>query len=204
MEKKEKGDILDRLNRSVIQRMKRDKRFELAVYGALVFVGILLYGASTLFQNAEADEEKAVGASEYPVSASKAVETEERLRMVLSCIRGAGRVEVMVTYETGTEIVPAMKTDTETDYTENFGADSESVKQSSTISSQPVTFSTEKGNKALVLAEKEPAIRGVIVIAEGAGDIAVRIDLQNAVKTVLGVDVSRIEVFEMKTMEGEA
>jgi stage III sporulation protein AG len=54
-----------------------------------------------------------------------------------------------------------------------------------------------------VLTEIEPTVRGVIVIAEGAADVSVRVKLSNAVMTVLGISADRIEVFEMKRGEGE-
>ena len=46
-------------------------------------------------------------------------------------------------------------------------------------------------------------MRGVIVIAEGAADVSVRVKLSNAVMTVLGISADRIEVFEMKRGEWE-
>ena len=47
-----------------------------------------------------------------------------------------------------------------------------------------------------LLYEKEPEIRGVIVVAEGAADVSVRLDLQRAVCAVLNVPISAVEVFE--------
>ena len=49
-----------------------------------------------------------------------------------------------------------------------------------------------------MLTEVQPLVRGVIVVAEGAEDIAVKLNLQYAVKTVLGIDDDCIEVFEME------
>ena len=92
-----------------------------------------------------------------------------------------------------------MSTDTQTGITQS----AESVTENRTESSRPVTVSQGGGNEALVLTEKQPIVRGVIVIAEGAADIAVRINLQNAVRTVLGIELSCIEVFEMKATEKE-
>ncbi|MFO7154640.1 MAG: stage III sporulation protein AG, partial [Caldicoprobacter oshimai] len=58
----------------------------------------------------------------------------------------------------------------------------------------------ETGNaKPLVIKEMEPEIKGVIVIAEGAKDIRVKLDLIRAVQTALGVSPQQVEVFEMET-----
>lgn len=44
-------------------------------------------------------------------------------------------------------------------------------------------------------------VQGVVVIAEGAADLRVALELQQAVQALLGVDVDRIEIL---TMEEEA
>ncbi len=49
-----------------------------------------------------------------------------------------------------------------------------------------------------MLREDQPKVRGVVVIAKGAGDISVRMQLAQAVCTVLDVDPSQVEVFVMK------
>ena len=190
------GVELGKLLAKLTDRMKKDKRFELCVYGVLVLAGILIYAATTV---PKSNAENTGAAETQSIVCSSERETEERLKSVLSCIRGAGKVEVMITYDTGAQIVPAMSTDTQTGITQS----AESVTENRTESSRPVTVSQGGGNEALVLTEKQPIVRGVIVIAEGAADIAVRINLQNAVQTVLGIELSCIEVFEMKATEKE-
>ena len=123
---------------------------------------------------------------------------EQRLEEVLSCIRGAGKVRVMVTYDTGVEVVPIMSTDTQTSTSESVTASGQTVNQNQTESQTPVTG---RESEPLVLTEKQPRIRGVLVVAEGAADIAVRINLMNAVQTVLGVDARCISVYEMKASD---
>lgn len=41
-------------------------------------------------------------------------------------------------------------------------------------------------------------IMGVLVVAEGAGDIRVYLSLQNAVRALMDIDVSRIEIVRME------
>lgn len=195
---KQGGLALNKLFAKLAERMKKDKRFEFCVYSALVLLGILIYAATTVPKGENA-EPAAANVADTVYSSER--ETEERLKSVLSCIRGAGEVEVMITYDTGAQIVPAMSTDTQTGVTQSSGAGSESITENRTESSRPATVSQSGGNEAIVLTEKQPVVRGVIVIAEGAADIAVRMNLQNAVRTVLGVELSCIEVFEMKTIE---
>lgn len=118
---------------------------------------------------------------------------EERLGEALSQMRGAGQVRVLITYETGEELVTA--TVSTTDESISGGEGSTSSQKRETV--QPATVTTEAGQQAIVLYEKEPQIRGVLVVAEGAGDPSVRLNLQRAVMAVTGVSLDRIEVFEM-------
>ena len=172
--------------RRLLMRMRADRRVELAVYGgvALLVVALYLLGGAGKGEPAAAQGELA------------AAELEERLEQVLSCIRGAGRVDVMITYDSGPEIVPAMSTNVNSTGSETSEGSRSSSSQQSTESTEPATVSGSGGNEPIVLKEIEPVVRGVIVVAEGAADIEVRLDLQRAVRAVLDIPLSRIEVFE--------
>ncbi len=178
----------------LLRMMRTNRKLELAVYGAIVVIVLLFYIGGLIGQNREAGAEGRVSVSS---NASGEREVEERLKNVLSCIRGAGRVEVMITYETNGEIVTAMTTSTNTNTSESVDGDRESSQQQTTESSEPAKVDGSEGDEPIVLMERQPTVRGVIVVAEGAADVAVRLDLQRAVKAVLDVPVTNIEVFEL-------
>jgi stage III sporulation protein AG len=48
-----------------------------------------------------------------------------------------------------------------------------------------------------VLREDSPKVLGVIVVAEGADDIGVKLNLLEAVQTVLNVSPDRVDVYKM-------
>jgi hypothetical protein len=50
-----------------------------------------------------------------------------------------------------------------------------------------------------VLKEKTPEIKGVIVTAEGAGDISVRMNILKAVETLLNIPADKVDVFKMQS-----
>ena len=121
------------------------------------------------------------------------------LEMVLGAIKGAGKVEVLITYESTSEIVPAY--DSEKQYDKTTETDSDGVTRSEETGSEnssPVTVNGKGGSTTLVLTEKMPQIRGVIIVAEGAGNVDVRLDLLRAARTVLCVSADKVDVFEMK------
>lgn len=175
------------------RKLRTDRRTAWLLYGGLASLAVLLYAAGLRGEHRTVQRDTAGVSS---CGEDLAVTTEARLQQVLSCIRGAGKVEVMITYETGKEIVTAMTTNTNTSSSESrSGSDTNLSSQMNEIS-QPATRSGEDGSEPIVLYEKEPEIRGVIVVAEGAADVAVRLDLQRAVCAVLDVPISAVEVFE--------
>ncbi len=181
----------------IAAKLKADKRLEIVVYVGLAVLILLLY-LSTLFPKAAASQQTAGATAETTYTAQSELEVEARLESVLSSIRGAGRVQVMITYETGPELVTAMSTDTNTNRSESVDNDKQSTTEQQTESRKPATVSGGGGTEPIVLTEKQPAVRGVIVVAEGAANIAVRLDLQRAVQTVLDVPAANIEVFELE------
>lgn len=122
---------------------------------------------------------------------------EQRLIEVLSKIRGAGRVDVLVTYETNGEIVTATVRQTDEDVKDANGTGGSETSRSTREVTEPATVETENGHAPIVLYQKEPIVRGVIVVAEGASDFSVREKLQAAVHAATGIPIERIEVFEM-------
>ncbi|HHY81449.1 MAG TPA: stage III sporulation protein AG [Clostridiales bacterium] len=124
---------------------------------------------------------------------------EKRLKQILSTIKGAGRVEVMITYKTGKELVPAMNTIESSTETEEKDSNGGIRRVSQTdINTQPVSMTTSEGTQPLITREIQPEVLGVIVVAEGAGDIRVRMELQKAVQTVLGVQANQVDIFVME------
>lgn len=167
-----------------VMKMKGNKRLELGIYGGLALLCLLL-----CLPGRQTGDDTVI--KSLPAAASGEDELEQRLMDTLSCVRGAGKVKVMITYDTGAELVPAMSTDV----TSSVSEAGES--QMRTESSSPVTAYRNGENEAIVLMEKEPTVRGVIVVAQGAADVSVRLKLQAAVQAVLGVEASRVEVLEM-------
>lgn len=126
-------------------------------YALAVAAALLLYFAGT--DRISCAARAAPAESTVTLSDGGRDRLELRLIEVLSEIRGAGRVDVLVTYETAGEIDAAEAS----------------------------------------RADAETNVRGVIVVAEGAALVSVRKDLENAVRAVTGVSLSRIEVFEMRS-----
>ncbi len=107
---------------------------------------------------------------------------ERKLEKLLSEVDGAGKVSVAVSVESGMETVLAMTTTTK----ETSGG-RETV-------STPVLVN----GKTVVLKEVYPKISGVLIVAEGAGKLAVYNKIQQATLSLLDVKPSQIEILAMK------
>ena len=193
-DKKIKIDFLGRF----IAKMKANKKLELGVYALLIGGAVILY-ISTFSGGAKKTSEQTEGDLTKADISAYEMETENRLKRILSCIDGAGDVEVMITFESGTQIVPAMDTDSQSVFSQNGQGTTDNQSESSS----PATISKSGENEPIVLTELQPSIRGVIVIAQGASNIKVKMDLLQAVQTVLGVEGSCIDVFSMTSAGDE-
>jgi stage III sporulation protein AG len=104
----------------------------------------------------------------------------------------------MITYEGTPEKVPAVNKDTQASQTndDTNGGNREQSSQRSTDST--VTVQSGGVTEPLIVTQKRPKVIGVIVVAQGAYDFNVRMDIINAVHTALNVPVSIIDVFAME------
>lgn len=185
-----------------VEAMRANRKIEFAVYAGIALVVALLYVAG-LTQKSDGNRAAAKRAESADGAAMTSLSLEARLKEVLSSIRGAGRVEVMITYESGAELVTAMSTNVNSNRSEVSDGEKTSTTTQTTEVSQPATVNSTGGNEPIVLVEKEPVVRGVIVVAEGAADIRVKLDLQRAVTAVLDIPTSKIEVFELSYAQSE-
>ena len=51
--------------------------------------------------------------------------------------------------------------------------------------------------KVVINSTAEGEIKGVLIVAEGAGSIRTYLEMQKAVSTLLGIDINNIEIIEM-------
>ncbi len=125
----------------------------------LLGVLLLLFGG-----NLGAEEERTDFSGD--TEAYRAALTEEVTRLC-SQVRGAGRVSVMLTLETGERQV----------YAENANGGIAS-----------------SGGKGILLETRAPRVYGVAVVCEGGGDAAVRRELTSLLSAVLDVGTNRVYI----------
>ena len=116
---------------------------------------------------------------------------ENKLTEVLGEISGVGNVKVMVTAESG----PLINVATSTDERTNTTTSGENSTTNSTVVKDPIVISSSGKNSPLVLSEMAPKITGVIVVASGAKDARVKLNLIEAIQALLDVSSSNIQIY---------
>ena len=106
---------------------------------------------------------------------------ENKLKDVLQSIDGVGKVKVIISLESGTETVLAMKTTTKS--TAN-GIETES---------SPILVN----GKTVVVKELFPKVSGVLIVAQGADKLMIRNKLEQATSSLFNINVNQIEIFSM-------
>ncbi len=175
--------------KDISQKIQNSRKAKIAILAVITVLAITVYFIPV---NSNKTEKQVIN-NNTDIQKDKT----EQLENVLSNIKGCGKVSVMITYESGDESVCASNTETQTntvtENTQNGTKESSSVTEKKT----PVTIGSGGGEDALVVIKKEPKVKGVIVVAQGAENIAVKVALRDAVETVLQISPSQVEIFAM-------
>lgn len=121
---------------------------------------------------------------------------EKKLASMLVKMEGVGSVSVMVTTVSNEEKVLAEDTTSHTQHTEEKDQSGGSRVTENTQLTNDVVL--QNGNTPYVIKEYAPEIKGVFILAEGAGDSVVKNQMIDAVSKLLGVPVHKISVEKKK------
>lgn len=121
---------------------------------------------------------------------------EAKLQSILGKIKGAGDLEVAITFASnGSRNYAFNETLNESTSTEQ-GAAEGGVRDSRTVStSQDLVL---QNDNPVVVEEYTPAVKGVLVVAQGAADPMVKRELFLAVQGLLGLEAHKIVITEGK------
>ena len=170
--------------KQIFAKIKSVKNIEIIIGLVIIAVMIIIYS------NVSAAKEKTDAASGGEATLTENLET--RLADILGEIEGAGEVKVMITYAGTGDKITAETTNTHTTTTNG----STSSTTTTTTTSSPIL----SGSDVVILQEKMPEIKGVIVVAEGAGDMRVKLKLMQATATVLGINANSIQIFTRRAV----
>lgn len=158
----------------------------------LILALILMLVAIIIFLNVDKKSETSntisSSSGSYITTLEYCEKLENKLETILSQIDGAGQVKVMVTVEGSPELIYVSDTDTKTSTTTNG--------TTSTTTSSPIIVSGSGSSNGLIMTEKLPSVKGVIVVSSGAGAVGTKLNILNAIATLLDISTEKITVLK--------
>lgn len=159
--------------KNLFDKIKNIKGLEYIIIGVIALLMILIIFSDSIFSKGASESD---GTTEYVAA------LENRLENTLSRVKGAGKVSVAITVTGGNKTVIA------TDVT--------TVKNGGEI--QMTETPVLVGGKVVVLGELFPEITGVLIVATGAENLSVKMNLAEAASTLLSIDSSKIRILTGK------
>ncbi len=184
---------------AALRKMKKEQIVVWLLLLALVIV---------IFWPAGSGKETASGETEVPEQTAQEIQSQEgameqALADTLAQVDGVGAVRVALTLEsTNRKIVEKDVPDSQSSETRTSG--DETIENSS-FSQEESTVYERDGSGAetpYVISEEYPAVRGVLIVAEGGDNPVVVQEIQEAVMALFGVDAHKIKVMKMKERSG--
>lgn len=125
---------------------------------------------------------------------------ERRLEEALSVVDGIGKVKVMLTISTGKELIVAEDITSDNSNTKELdsGGGNREINNTRNESKKLIINDRDGVSRPLVLKEVEPKIEGLIIVAEGGDNVAVKSELTKAAQAILGLEANRVQVLKMK------
>ena len=110
-----------------------------------------------------------------------------------------GKVNVLITYSQSSEVIAMFNESNSTTITSESDSSVGSRKTEEENLKKEVIFTEEGGtSKPMTQTIVSPKVEGVVITAEGAGDVNIKTNIIAAVEAVTGVATHKIQVFEFK------
>ena len=121
-------------------------------------------------------------------------EQERKIAEALSKIDGAGSVSVVLTLKTGGEQVLATDSEGSSKYAKGENGENTVQERETTV----IISAGSQTENPVTVKYIYPEFKGALVVAEGAGDANVRLELMQAVAGLTGLKSDKITVSKMK------
>ena len=170
---------------SIFQRLRSVKHIEVfviiiffVVLGIIFFSNLNLNDSSSNSTSAEFDFE------------NYSSNLERKLENVISEIKGAGKVSIMISFDGGIRYEYAKQSEEVTTSSTLSGGTN-----SKTTTNESLVIVTQNGKSTpLIVKQIYPDVVGVVVVSSGAKDVSVKLNIISAISTLLEISDNKIEV----------
>lgn len=126
------------------------------------------------------------------------VSLKNELKETLSMVKGVGEVEVMIYFESGSEKIPVFNaSDSESTSEETDQNGGKRITTQKNIGNNIVVANEGNNNAPFVIKTLKPKITGVIVVAEGAYDDDIALQITQAVINLFNLQENNVKVYPM-------
>ena len=158
-----------------IKKILGEKKIKLVLVAG-VLLGMVLIMISNKSSQAPADDTNQTARAENVTNNES---LQERLKILLSKVKGVGEVEVFVTYSSTEEKV--------------------ALKDKDTNGSEQTVMKNSSGNtEPYIYKSIYPQIEGVIIVAQGGDNDGVKAAISDAIAAVLELPIHRVKILNMK------
>ncbi len=170
--------------KKLFEKLKKIKHIEIYIAVGFALVLAMVYFIFLSPNKTEEDTGSTqIDATEQTFSSSEEYTSylENKLKNVITSLKGVGDAKVMVTLEKGFEYVFATE---------------EEIKTSSNGTTITTVTIVMVDGQPVIKEEIYPIVEGIVVVADGAGDVGVRMNILSIIQTVIGVDNAKINIME--------
>lgn len=133
------------------------------------------------------------------VSGDYETAVQDKLKETLGKIDGVGKVDVMVSFESGEEQVPAVNINDSNSTTEEKDTQGGTRNTTQKNNGSSVVITNEGDKSApLIVKTYKPKVSGVCVVAEGAEDKVTELRISKAVINLFNITENKVNVYPMK------
>ena len=170
--------------------IKKLKKEQLLIGG---LVGILLLVVAIPTPDSTKGEQQLVTET-IPIGETNSM--EEMLEEILQKISGVGAVEVFISYEDQGKIIVEKDLSVSEELIQE--ADSNGGNRTTTTTRNESETVYDKTDAPYVVQEISPTVKGVLVVAQGAGDASVKSRILETIQALFGLEAHKISIMKME------
>ncbi len=177
----------------IIKKLKSIKNIEIIIAVLIICVMLLIY-FSSIGGGKSSSNSSTINDIKYTDAETYVKDLETRIGSTLSKIDGAGEVSVVITLSSSSEFIIAKDVE-QTTHSESVTENGVTTKtEEIVVIEKPLLINGSSGDEPLILMEIMPKIAGVVVVAEGAKDVNVKLNLLKAIQALITVPSGNIEI----------
>lgn len=192
-------DFLDKL-------MKKNGKTNVSYVIVLVLIGVLILLVSSFFtskptysSNEPAEKAVVEAPKEKDYLSSYEEKQKKDLENILSSIDGIGKVQVMITFESGREQVPATDINNSVNKTEEKDTTGGTRTNTQNNTGAKVVMKGSGGStEAIILKTLNPKVISVVIVAEGAKNKDLQYKIMKTVSGLYNIPENKVDVYSMK------